>query len=144
MRNSLWPHGLQHTRLRCPSPSPRVCSNSCPLSQWCHPTFSSSIDPFLPSLNLSQHQGLFQCVGSSHQVAKVLELQFHHQSFNEYSELISFRIDLLSSQYPCCPKESQESSSTPQVRSISSLVLGFLYGPTLTSIHDYWKNHSFD
>ena len=43
--NSLWPHGLRHTRLPCPSPSPRVCSNSCPLSYWCHRTISSSV-PF--------------------------------------------------------------------------------------------------
>ena len=44
--DSLWPHGLQHTRLSCPSPTPGACSNSCPLSQWCHPTISSSIVPF--------------------------------------------------------------------------------------------------
>ena len=43
MSSSLWPHGLQHTRLPCPSLSPRVCSNSCPLSWWCHPTISSSV-----------------------------------------------------------------------------------------------------
>ena len=46
MSNSLWSHGLQHPRLPCPSPSPRVCSNSCPLSQWCYPTISSSVVPF--------------------------------------------------------------------------------------------------
>ena len=63
------PHGLQHARLSCPLPSPGVCSNSCPLSQWCHPTISSSS---VLVLNLSQRQGLFQWVGSSHQVAKVL------------------------------------------------------------------------
>ena len=45
---------------------------------------------------------------------------------------------------PCCPRDSQESSPTPQFKSINSLALSFLYGPTLTSIHDYWKNHSFD
>ena len=44
--NSLRPHGLQHARLPCPSPTPRACSNSCPLSQWCHPTISSSVIPF--------------------------------------------------------------------------------------------------
>ena len=44
--NSLWPHGLQHTRLPCPSPTPRACSNSCPLSRWCHPTISPSVIPF--------------------------------------------------------------------------------------------------
>ena len=57
--DSLWPHGLQHTRLPCPSPSPGVCSNSCPLNQWCHPTISSSVTPSPHALNLSQHQGLF-------------------------------------------------------------------------------------
>ena len=60
---------------------------------------------------------------------------------NEYSRLISFRIDWFDL---CCPRDSQESSPTPQFKSINSSVLSFLYGPTLTSIHDYWKNHSFD
>ena len=52
--NSLWPHGLQHTGLPCPSPTPGACSNSHPSSQWCHPTMS----PSPPAFNLSQHQGL--------------------------------------------------------------------------------------
>jgi len=81
MSTSLRPHGWQHSRLPCPSLSPRVCSNSCPLSQWCHPTISSSVIPFPFALSLSQHQGFFQRVGSSNQVAKVSELQLHHQSF---------------------------------------------------------------
>ena len=79
--NSLRPHELQHTRPPCPSPTPRVYPNSCPLSRWCHPTISSSVVPSPPALNLSQHQGLFKWVGSSHQVAKVLEFQLQHQSF---------------------------------------------------------------
>ena len=66
--NSSQPHGLQHTRPPCPSPTPRIYSNSCLLSQWCHPTISSSFVPF----NLSQHRGLFKWDSSSHQVAKVL------------------------------------------------------------------------
>ena len=61
---------------------------------------------------------------------------------SEYSGLISFRIDLASS--PCSPRDSEESPATPQFKSISSLALNLLYGPILTSIHDYWKNHSFD
>ena len=69
MSDSLWLHGLQHPRLPCPSPSPRVCSSSCPLSWWCHPTISSCVTPS-PSLNRSQHQGLFQWVGSLHHVAQ--------------------------------------------------------------------------
>ena len=89
LSDSLWPHGLQHTRLPCPLPSPRVFSNSCPLSQWCHPTISFST----ATLHLSQYQGLFRWVDSSHQVAKVLEFQLQHQSFSEYSGLLSFQVD---------------------------------------------------
>ena len=61
---------------------------------------------------------------------------------NEYSGLISFRIDLVGS--PCSPRDSQESFPTPQFKSINSSALSFLCSPTLTSIHDYWENHSFD
>ena len=78
---TLWPRGLQHTRLPYPSPTPRACSNSCPLVgdaiQPSHPLSS----PSPPAFNLSQHQGLFQWVSSSHQVAKVLEFQLQYQSF---------------------------------------------------------------
>ena len=70
--NSLWSHGLQHTRLPCPSPFLGACSNSCPLSWWWHPTISSSVVLLCSTFYLSQHQGLFQRVSSSHQVAKVL------------------------------------------------------------------------
>ena len=90
--NSLQPHKPQHARPPCPSPTPGVHPNPCPLSRWCHPTISSSVAPFSSS-NLSQHQGLFKWVTSSHQVAKVLESQPQHQSSNEYSGLISFRRD---------------------------------------------------
>ena len=81
MSDSLKPHGLQHTRLPCPSPIPRACSNSCPSSQWGHPSISSSVVRFSSTFNLSQHQGLFQSVSSSHEVAKVLEFQLQYQSF---------------------------------------------------------------
>ena len=81
MSHSLQPHGLQHTRLPCPSPFPRACSNSCPLSQWCHPIISSSVVPFSSCLQSFPDQDLFQWVGSSHQVAKVLELQLQHKTF---------------------------------------------------------------
>ena len=138
---TLRPHGLQHARLSCPSPSPRVCSNSSPLSQWCYPTISSSVGPAPspPAFSLSQHQGLFQWVHSLHQVAKVLELQ--HQSFQWI-----FRVDFLWDWLvwsPCCPGNSQESSPAPQFKSTNSSRLSLLYGPALTSIHDSWKNHSF-
>ena len=79
--DSLWPHGLQHARPPCPSPTPGVHLNPCRLSWWCHPTISSSSSPSPPALKFSQHQGLFQWISSSHQVAKVLEFQLQHQSF---------------------------------------------------------------
>ena len=72
---------LQHARLSHPSPISRAYSNSCPLCWWCHPTISSSVIPFSSTFNLSQHQGLFKWVSSSHQVANVLEFQLQHQSF---------------------------------------------------------------
>ena len=79
--DSLRPHGLQHVRLSCPSPTPGVYSNSCPSSQWCHPTISSSVVPFPCTFNLSQNQGLFRWVSSLHKVAKGLEFHLQHQSF---------------------------------------------------------------
>ena len=95
MSSCLQTHGLQHSRLSCPSPSCGACSNSCPLSRRCHPTIHLLSSPSPPALNLSQHQGLFHWVGSLHQVAKVLELQFQNSPSNEYSGLISFRTDYL-------------------------------------------------
>ena len=75
MSNFLRSLGLPHARLPCPSLSLRACSNSCPLSRWCHPTISSTLTPSPPALNLSQHQSFFQWVGSLHQMAPVSELQ---------------------------------------------------------------------
>ena len=134
------PMGLQHTRIPGSSVSQRVCSNTCPLSWWCHPTISSSVTPSLPALSLSQHQSFFQWVGLSHQVAKVLELQLQCRSFQWM-----FRVDFLSDWLvwsPCYPRNSQESSPAPQFKSINSSVLSLLYGPTLLSICDYWENIS--
>ena len=139
--NSLQPHKPQHARPPCPSPTPGVHPNPCPLSRWCHPTISSSVAPFSSS-NLSQHQGLFKWVSSSHQVAKVLELQLQHQSFQWAPRADLLQNGLVGS--PCSPRDSQEFFPTPQFKSINSSVLSFLYSPTLTSIHDHWKNHSLD
>ena len=75
MSDLLHPHGLQHVGLPGTLLSPRVCSNSCPLSQWCHSTVLSFVSPFSTRPQSSQHQGLFQWVGSLHQVAKVLKHQ---------------------------------------------------------------------
>ena len=94
MSDSLWPHRLQHARLLYPPLSPRVCSDSCPWSQWCYLTFLSSASPLSFCLSLSQHQCLFQWVSSSHQVAKELELQLQHQGFQWI-----FRVDFLKSDW---------------------------------------------
>ena len=81
MSGSLQPHKLHDTNFPCPSLSPKVCSNSCPLSWlFIQPSYPLS-SPSPLALNLFQNQGLFQCIGSLHQVAKVLEFQFQHQSF---------------------------------------------------------------
>ena len=142
MSDSLWPHGLQHTRPSCPSSIPGVYSNSCPLSWWCHLPISSSVVRFSSCLRSYPAKGLFQWVSSSHQVAQVLEFQLQHQSFQWIFRTDSLQDWLVCS--PCCPKDSPESSPTSQFKGINSSVLSFLYGPTLTSIHDYGKNHSLD
>ena len=99
------------------------------------------VSPYPPAFNLSQHQGLFW-VSSLHQVAKVLEFQLQHQSFQWTPRTDLLQNGLVGSL--CSPRDSQESSPTPQFQSINSLALSFLYSPTPTSIHDYRENHSFD
>ena len=91
--------------------------------QWSHPLSSLSPSAF----NLSQHEGLFQWVHSLHQEAKVLELQLHHLSF-QWIFRVDFLLDWLI--WSCSPRDSQESSLTPQFKGINSSVLSFLYGPT--------------
>ena len=142
MFDSMRPHGLQHARLPCPSISSRVCSDSCLLSQWCHPTISSSVNPFSSCPQSFPASGSFpvsqlfasggQTIGASAS-ASVLSMNIRGW--------FPFRlIDLISLQ----SRDSQESSPAPQFESINFLVFSLLYGPTLTSVHDYWKNHSFD
>ena len=94
MSDSLWSHGLQHARLACPSSAPRTCSDSCPSSQWCHPTISSSIVPFslLPSIFPSIR--VFSSELALHiRWPKYWSFSFSISLFSEYSGLISFRID---------------------------------------------------
>ena len=79
--DSLRPHEPQHARPPCPSPTPGVHPNPCPLSWWCHPSILSSVIPSPPALSLSQHQGFFQWVSSLHQMATVLEFQLQNQSY---------------------------------------------------------------
>ena len=148
MSNSLLPCELQHARLPCPSPSPGACSNSYPLSRRCHPTISSSssVIPFSSRLQPFPASGSFltsQLFASNESalVVKVLELQLQHQSFQWI-----FRTDFLQDWllWSFSPRDSQKSFPTPQFKSTNSSALSLLYGPTLTSIHDYWQNHSFD
>ena len=90
--------------------------------------------PSLPAPNSSQHLGLFQWVNSSNEVAEVLEFQLQHQPFQWTPRTDLLEDGLVGS--PCSPRDSQESSPTPQFKSINSSVLNFLHCPTLTSIHD--------
>ena len=81
MSDSLRPHEPQHARPPCPSPTPRVHPNPCPLSWWCHPSISSSVVPFSSCPKSFPESGSFQRVSSSHQVAQVLEFHLQHQAF---------------------------------------------------------------
>ena len=139
--DSLRPHELQHTRPPCPSPTPRVYPKSCPLSWWCHPTISSSVVPFSSCLQSFPASGSFpmsqlfasggQSSGASAS-ASVLPMSIQDWFPLGWTGWIS-----------CSPRDSQESFPTPQFKSINSSALSFLYSPTLTSIHNYWKNHNF-
>ena len=137
--NSLRPHGPQHTRLSCPSISLGACSNSCPLNWWCHPTVSSSVVPFsclqsFPASGSFLRSQLFASGGQSIEAsASVLPMNVQNWFPLGLTDLIS-----------CSPRDSQESSPTARFKSINSSVLSLLHGPTLTSIHVYWKKHNFD
>ena len=139
--DSLWPHGLWHCRLPCPSPTSRACSDSCSLSQWCHPTISSSVI----CLSCLQHfpaSGSFltsqffasdgQSIGAS-ALASVLPMNIQDWFPLGLTGWISLQSKGLSRVIP-----------TLQLDSSNYLVLSLLYDPTLTSIRDHWKNHSLD
>ena len=140
--NSLWPPESQYSRPPCPSPYPRVHSDSRPLSPWCHPAISSSVVPFssctqsLPASESFPMSQLFARGGQSTGIsalASVLPKKSQGWSLSEWTSWISLQ-----------SKDSQESSPTPQFKSINSSALSLLHSPTLTSIHDHWKNHSLD
>ena len=142
MFDSLWPHGLQHTRLSYPSPSPGACSNSCSSSQWCHPTISSSVIPLSSCLQSLLASGsflinwLFVSGGQSivaSASASVLSMNIQGRFPLGLTGLISLQ-----------SRNSQESFPAPQLENINSSVLSLVYGPTLTFVHDHWKNCSSD
>ena len=142
MSNSLWPHGLQHTRLPCPSPSPGACLKSRPLSQWYHPTISTSAVPFsscpqsFPVSGSFLKNWLFISGGQSIQVsASASVLPMDSQGWLPLG---------LSGWIPLKFKRLSRCFSNTTVQQHQFYGIHLLYGPTLTSIHDYMKNNSFD
>ena len=140
--DSLRLHESQHTRPPCPSPTPRVHSDSHPSSSWCHPAISSSVGPFsscpqsLPASESFPMSQLFAWGGQSTGVsalASFLPKNTQDWSPLEWTGWISLQSKGLSRVF-----------SNTTVQSINSSVLSLLHSPTLTSIHDHWKNHSFD
>ena len=141
MSNSLRPHESQHARPPCPSPTPGVHSNSCPSSQWCHQAISSSVVPFsscpqsLPASGSFPMSQLFAWGGQSIGVstsASVLPMNTQDWIPLGWTGWISSQSKGLSRVFNI------------QFKSINSLALSFLHSPTLTSIHDHWKNYSLD
>ena len=141
--HSLRPHELQHTRPPCQSPTPGVYSNSCPLSQWCHPTNSSSVVPFSSHLQSFPTSGSFQIsqffasggqsIGVSASTT-VLPMNIQDWFPLEWTGWISLQYKGLSRVF---------SNTTVQKHQFFGAQL-FFYSPTLTSIHDYWENNSLD
>ena len=142
MSDSLQSHELQHTRPPCPSPTPGVHSNSCPSSRWCNPAISSSVVPFsscpqtLPASESFPMSQLFTWGGQSTGVSALA----HSFQRNPRADLLQNGLG----GSPCSPRDSQESSPTPQFKSINSSALSFLHSSTLTTIYEHWKNHSLD
>ena len=142
MADSLRPHESQHTRPLSPSPTPGVHSNSHPSSRWCHPTIFFPVFSFSSWLQSFPEWGSFSSESVLHiRWPKYWSFIFSINPSNEHSGLISFRMDWLD---PLTVQGTLKNPPTPQFKSINSSVLNLLYGPTLTSIHDYCKDHSFD
>ena len=141
MSDSLPPHGLQHTRPPCPSPTPRVYSNSCPSSRWCPPTILSSVillffhlQSFPVSRSFAMSQFFTpggQNIGGS---ASASVLPMTTQDW--------FPLGWTGS--PCSPRDSQESSPTPQFKSINPLALSLLHSPTLIYLKIIFKILEFN
>ena len=142
MSNSLWPHEMQHARPPCPSPTPGVQTNPCPLSQWYHPTISSSFAPFSPCPQLFLASGSFtisQFFASGGQSSGAsVSTSVLSVNIQDWLDRSGWLVGSL-----CCPRDSQESSLAPQLESISSSVLSLLHGPAPTSVHNCWKIIAF-
>ena len=141
LSDSLRPHESQHARPPCPSPTPGVHSNLCPSSRWCHPTISSSVIPFsscpqfLPASESFPVSQLFVWGGQSTRVSALASLLQRTPRTDLQNGLVGS---------PCSPRDSEESSPTPQFKSINSSALSLLHSPTLTAMQDHWKNDSLD
>ena len=143
MSNSLRPHEPQHARPPCSSPTPRVHPDSRPSTQMmssshlilCHPLLL--LPPIPPRIRVFSNESTLHM-----RWPKYWSFSFRIIPSKEHRGLISFRMDWFGSL--CSPRDSQESSPTSQFKSINSSALSFLHSPTLTSIHDHWKNHSLD
>ena len=139
--DSLQPYGLQHARLPCLSPSARACWISCLLSWWCLPTISSSVNPFSSCLQLFPASGTFQMSHFFSSGGQSIGFSASTNPSKEYLGLISFRMDSLDLH---AFKVLSRVFSSITFKSINSSALSFLYSLTLTSIRDYWKNHTFE
>ena len=140
--DSLQPHELQHARLPCPSPTPGVHPNPCPLCWWCHPAISSFVVPFSSCLQSFPASGSFQMsqlsASGGQSIGVSASTSVPPMNTQDWSPLgwtgwISFQ-----------SRDPQESSPTPRFKSVTSSALSFRYSQTLTSIHDYWKKQSLD
>ena len=133
--DSLWPHEPQHARPPSPSPTPRVYSlmsieSVMPFNHLilCHPLLP--LPSIFPSIRVSSNKSVLHIKWPQY-----WSFSFSISPSNEYDGLVG---------HPYCPRDSQEYSPTLQFKNINFSALSFLYSPTLTLIHDYWKNHSFD
>ena len=142
MSDSLQPHRLQHTRLPCPSPTPGAYSNSCPSRQWCYQTISSSVIPFsschqsFPASGSFRISQLFASGGQSIGVSastSVLPMNTQDWSPLGWTGWISLQ-----------SKELSRVFFNTTVQKHQFFCTQLFYSPALTSIHDYWKNHSFN
>ena len=138
--DSLRPHEPQHARPPCPSPTPRVYPNSCPLSRWCHPTISSSVIPFSSCLQSFPASGSFQ-------MSQVFTSGDQSIGVSASASVLPMNIQ---DWFPLGLTGwiSLQSKGLPRVFSNTTVqnhqFFGFLHSPTLTAIHDHWKNHSLD
>ena len=138
----LWPHGLRHSRLPCASPSPGACSNPCTSSRWYHPTILSSVIPFSSCLQSFPASGSFPVSQFFASGGQSIGVSASASLSNEYSGLISFRMDwfdLLAVQGPLESLLQHHSSKASILQCSAFFIVQLWY-----SLHDYWKNHTFD